>query len=284
MNMNITEFAYAVIKELSNLAPDITFTKVNTNKGNGANLTGIVFKGEGDAAPVFYINDYYEYYEDMGDAVPDDKIIEALSAVAKELFYQYEKLEIPQSVRDFAELLDFDFAKERLAFKVLEIERNEDMCKELPHFPLGCGLAGFPYIDLGSDDNGNTQSRVSWDLLDKWGVTIDELERVVLENVTKKRPNYMDMGDVLVVTNDDGFFGAGALFWPGVQEELSMKFGDYWVIPTSVHEVMVLKCVEERNVDDLKRMVYEGNRTITAETDVLSDNIYVYHDGRLEVA
>lgn len=93
---------------------------------------------------------------------------------------------------------------------------------------------------------------------------------------------------IFVVSDVAGKFGAALFFRPDVQEKVRDVFlkkgmhGDIMVLPSSVHEVLVLP-VGEISVSAAISMVRDINRTEVAPEDRLSDNVLVLHkDGTYE--
>ena len=62
--------------------------------------------------------------------------------------------------------------------------------------------------------------------------------------------------------------------------------GKVTVIPSSVHETLLLHTKENEDVESLKDMVKQVNSTDVPNEDVLSDNVYHYNanTGLLEIA
>lgn len=73
--------------------------------------------------------------------------------------------------------------------------------------------------------------------------------------------------------------GAALILLPDVLERIGEKAGmDYFLIPSSIHELLIAKDDGLVTAKALKEIVYDGNRTgtIVKKEDVLSDNIYHY--------
>ena len=88
-----------------------------------------------------------------------------------------------------------------------------------------------------------------------------------------------------VLTNSTGSLGAAALFYPDVKEKAAELMGsDYYILPSSVHEVILVPDNPSIDAKDLCKMVKEANRTVVEEKDILSDNVYHYsrEDRRLD--
>ena len=52
--------------------------------------------------------------------------------------------------------------------------------------------------------------------------------------------------------------------------------GDYYVLPSSLHELVVLKKDQILTADELKAMVKEVNQQMVGPNEKLSDGVYVY--------
>ena len=82
-----------------------------------------------------------------------------------------------------------------------------------------------------------------------------------------------------VFTNDRNANGAACLLYKNTLKEFSEKENtDFYIIPSSVHEVLLISAENNNiSVGDLRKIVEEVNRTELSEEEILSDNIYYYH-------
>ena len=91
------------------------------------------------------------------------------------------------------------------------------------------------------------------------------------------RHGLKDTVPMKVLTNDKRIQGAACVLYPGILEKISEESRkNLFVLPSSVHEVILLEDTGEENPEDLKRMIYEVNRTNVAAEEVLSDSLYYY--------
>lgn len=80
-----------------------------------------------------------------------------------------------------------------------------------------------------------------------------------------------------VLTNKQRSNGAVCMIYDKVLEEFAKKQGkDIYILPSSVHEVILVPAVEGINPKDLSDMVKEVNSSELDDIDVLSDHIYKY--------
>ena len=59
---------------------------------------------------------------------------------------------------------------------------------------------------------------------------------------------------------------------------MGRRQGDYYILPSSIHELLIARDDGLVSAKILKEIVHEGNRTesVIKPQDVLSDNIYFY--------
>ena len=77
-----------------------------------------------------------------------------------------------------------------------------------------------------------------------------------------------------VLTNQNGVYGAAAITRPEIMKGITEKFGPVYVLPSSVHEVLILPKAQAPDVESLRAMVHEINMTQVLPEERLSDNIY----------
>lgn len=121
--------------------------------------------------------------------------------------------------------------------------------------------------------------------VEKYGVMITKMDpRRILEQDWKKVP----LADIrlngkcgyILTTNEVN--GAALMLIPAVLKEVRRKMGeDFYIVPSSIHEVILWKKSLHYQVESMKRTVYEMNRkpNMVEPKDVLSDSVYFY-DGR----
>lgn len=84
----------------------------------------------------------------------------------------------------------------------------------------------------------------------------------------------------MYVLQGGSVFGASALLYDDVMSDIYNQLGgDYYILPSSIHELLVIKADCDIPFYELKAMVEEVNQTEVSETERLSDNVF-YCDGR----
>ena len=86
-----------------------------------------------------------------------------------------------------------------------------------------------------------------------------------------------ESGKMYVLGNDKKLFGAAAMFYQGVLEEFSEKQQkSFYVLPSSVHEVILIPDDGMVNGEELWKMVCEINATQVEPEEVLTDSVYYF--------
>ncbi|MDD5940148.1 MAG: DUF5688 family protein [Lachnospiraceae bacterium] len=80
---------------------------------------------------------------------------------------------------------------------------------------------------------------------------------------------------LFVLTNASGIFGAICILYPGVFEEIADRIGrEFYILPCSVHEMLLLKKGTDLNEDELRKTIHDINRSELTREDILSDSLY----------
>lgn len=82
---------------------------------------------------------------------------------------------------------------------------------------------------------------------------------------------------LFVLSNRQRLQGAVCMFYPGVLKQFAGRIGrNLYILPSSVHEVLLLPDQGDRNRQELLRMVTEINENCVADCEILADSIYYY--------
>ncbi len=109
---------------------------------------------------------------------------------------------------------------------------------------------------------------------DLGGPSDDELKEYATDNNGRLTDNMM-----YVLSTESLNYGACLLFNRNVLNEIHDKLGEnYYIMPSSQHEILIVpqKHVDERNLERMRWLVQEVNRTEVELKDKLSDNVYYY--------
>lgn len=81
-----------------------------------------------------------------------------------------------------------------------------------------------------------------------------------------------------VLSNALGIYGASSLLYPYVLDYFAKRSGkNLYLLPSSIHEWIIIVQQEEYSEELLKDMVYDVNHTQVASDEVLSNQVYFYN-------
>ncbi len=110
--------------------------------------------------------------------------------------------------------------------------------------------------------------------------TIEEALGLPAEFIQEKGPGEPQL---YVASNDRMQFGAGVLAYPGFLDQAAERLnGDFYVLPSSIHEVLLLPDNKDMTIADLNGIVRGVNAQEVAPEERLSDHVYHY-DSREKV-
>lgn len=256
-------------------------------KNNGVALEGIAVIEEGKkVSPVIYLKDYYAVYQ---KGVTLEEVVEDILNV-------YEKSRVSASV-DANFYKDFDRVAPRVACKLVNYERNKELLQRIPH--ICClDLALVFYYALEDEEIGSGTILIFNSHLAMWGITQERLYEIARRNTPGIYPyefremreileeNFGEMGPIpedkeelpmYVLSNAAHSFGAVYILYDSVLAEIAEKLGDdFYILPSSVHECIIVPLKVRADRGELEDMVFEINRTQVLPEDVLSDHVYLY--------
>lgn len=100
----------------------------------------------------------------------------------------------------------------------------------------------------------------------------NDLKPTVLNGLGKHKTNNM-----YVISNSKGINGASCLLYPNILKDLAEELDtDLYILPSSIHEIIVVKGNAAMDKSTFREMVFDVNRTQVPDEDILSDNVYFY--------
>lgn len=260
-------------------------------KNNGCEMDGLVIMEKGkDIAPTIYLDSLYELYTN-GENIKS--IIRQI-----ELIYEQNKNNVTFDVNI---LKHFDTIKDRIVYKVVNYRSNEKLLEQVPHKRI-LDLAVVFYCLLDNEYGRSATALIYNNNLKNWNVTIDDVYKAALKNtpdllhskissmaalfekcgvnVDGEEVDLKDYvpSDMYVLTNESKLNGAACILYENVLYDFAQKLGaDLYILPSSVHEVILLPKLSVFEKDELVNMVKEVNTEGVAADEVLSDHVYEYN-------
>lgn len=260
-------------------------------KNNGCEMDGLVIMEKGkDIAPTIYLDSFYELYTN-GENIKN--IIRQI-----EVIYEQNKNNVTFDVNI---LKHFDTIKDKIVYKVVNYRSNEKLLEQVPHKRI-LDLAVVFYCLLDNEYGRSATALIYNNNLKNWNVTIDDVYKAALKNtpdllhskissmaalfekcgvnVDGEEVDLKDYvpSDMYVLTNESKLNGAVCILYENVLYDFAQKLGaDLYILPSSVHEVILLPKLSMFEKDELVNMVKEVNTEGVAADEVLSDHVYEYN-------
>ena len=272
-------------------------------KQNHQELVGLtVRQTDSNVAPCFYMNEAkirYEHGESM----------QVLAAEIKRAYLESLSLIPPAKMMEM-DLRDYDKIKDQITMRLLDIRRNEAFLQDKPYQDAGNGLALTFDIRLKQQTGDFYSVTINNRMLEDLGCSKEDLMLQANENAWKINTpvfcsmqskltgglfgdtsgNYLEDPHVIspqekeamyILSNEDMTMGAASLFVEPVQKQIAWLLNEgYYVLPSSIHEVLIVPESSDMDVQDICSMVREANRSVVNEPDVLSDFVYHYDPER----
>ena len=262
-----------------------------STKNNGVTVTGLLLKGEEEqVAPNFYLE--HQFVEWMRGICTLEEIAEKLCNV-----YQQE---INKSSHLLSKIkFEWEEFRRSVFLRLVNSEKNAALLETIPHRSF-LDLALVYYYDVPISEDVAGSMIITKEQLEYLQISEEALYQAAISNCERFQPvKVRCMEDLLydlgrkvgvevnemknchpflfVMTNCKGIYGAVSLVFEKELERFYSRINNsFYVLPSSVHEVIQVPDCSDFSVDYFKSMVREINETQVDATEVLSDNIYFY--------
>lgn len=293
--MTYQEFKKHIFSAVSvGLGSDYKVAIQDIIKNNDTHLDGLTILAPGsNISPTIYLNYYYDQY----------LAGKSLSKIQNDILLSYHK-NVPKENIDISFFTDFSKVKERIIFKLVNYDRNRELLSKVPHVRY-LDLAIVFNCFVNSTEEGYATILIHHHHLSYWNISADELYCLAMQN-TPHLLEYrlQNMSDVIlglfcddsfqlpknsipdfpmyVLTNTSKLNGSGCILYEDLLSDIAQTFdSDFYILPSSIHEVLLIPVNAISSYEDLSSMVKEINHTQLAREDVLSDRVYFYsrHSG-----
>lgn len=282
--MTFLQFKNKLLAELcTDFGSDYKIEILTVPKNNEVTLQGLsIHKKDLNVSPTIYLESFYEEYL-LG--TPFEEII-------KEIKQTYYKTTPPTNF-DIRFFTDFDSVRPHICMKLIHYQRNEELLKEIPHIRfLDLAVVFYYLFPIAMCENATIL--IYNHHLSLWDTNAEELFDIAKENSPQLLPYYlddiysvMDQSDacvpspasprIYVLTNSDKLFGASAILYPQLLSLIAHRMGcDFVIIPSSIHEVLLVPYTEKAPPSHYEEMIAEVNDTQLAQEEILSDHAYFF--------
>ena len=198
-------------------------------------------------------------------------------------------------VKDFVS--DYEKVKDHTYLRL--IPGNSPVLSDTPHRMIeDMALVVNIHLENFSDENGRSCVVVTKPLMDMYGINEAQLFADAERNSLAEEPlvftplcdmirSLIESNEVpspeeagivtYIATNKSGFHGASVLAYPEFAEKAAETIGgSFYMLPSSVHEFILIKDDGKPNAKDLNKMVKNVNETVLEPRDLLSSQCYHY--------
>ncbi len=188
----------------------------------------------------------------------------------------------------------WDTVKDKVSVRVVHSKRNQNRLEGMPHKRF-LNLSVIFHLVLQESESGNETLLIHDHTMEHWGITLDLLWKAAMKNLKAEDFTIQDLtkvvsdmlgterkeddfiGGMYIMTNKSRCFGASALLRTDLLEEFAERVKkDYYIIPSSVHEIILIPDDKVLGAEYLEKMLREINETMVEEEDVLSDQVYYF--------
>lgn len=305
--MNYESFLQTVKEDLDKrLGTDYQITLRAIPKNNGIIRDGVsICRKRDEIAPTIYLN---EFYIRMEEGQP-------LSDVLDSIYHLY--LSNPGlPYLDSRALSSYQEIKDRVVYKLINIQANLPLLKKLPHIPFH-DMAMVCYLLMEQKDHGYMTALVHKEHLKTWRIREKELFTAAIQNTPQLLPPMIQpmsemlkrlaqdafgesceeealdalleaaeehrmqqnpmFPDLYVLTNTAGVNGAACMAYPYVIKNFAERLEqDLIILPSSIHEVLLVADSGSYDYNELSCLVKDINDSEVPVEDQLSNQIYRY--------
>lgn len=305
--MNFEEFVNRIKESIRDYLPreyENAEVLVQEQQKLNNRYTGLLVLREGGTmTPTVNMEQLFDYY----NAYPEMSIYDVMEKISAIIQRDQPGLNI-------GSIFQYDQAKEKLFMRVSSAEKNQELLQNVP-YELKEDLAITFHLAVDLGEEGLASTMITNNIMEQYGITKEQLYQDALVSSPKVLPATVENMDKLlrcmmlddmkasgmgaeelkameeemdqmisanpnpmtVVSNEQTVDGASALFYPGMLDQIgeSMK-GDYFILPSSINEVIVVPDDGSLDHKELKEMVNEINHTQVAPEERLTDEVYHY--------
>ena len=304
-SMNYNCFKKDIIQRVrERVSQDCTVEVNSVTKNNGVRLDSMMIRRpQAAVCPNIYLNPVYEeYLKGLSMDQAADVILSAWRRAGSALDL------------DPGQLISHDIIRGQVVYRLVNYERNLNLLEEVPHKRF-LNLALIYYVMVYNEEMGSGAVMIRDHMLEYYDMTTDEIDEAARINTPRLLPaDFLKISDLLrefgeksgaqsykeismeeesavvplyVLTNRMRQFGAYYMTDTEVLGRIASQLdADLFLLPSSVHECMVVPAGQWEEAESLASMVREINLTQVSADEYLSDTVYRYEQasGSLVIA
>lgn len=238
-----------------------------------------------EGSPALNVNQMYQAYQQGAD-------LNSIMNRVADVYASYKNVGLSVNIAD---LSNYEMIKDKLFIRLSNADANREMLQGVPYMPVENLVITYHVAVSNPGDKELASFTVTNDLLKSYGITWEELHKQAMENSPRIMPpvlrtlhsalaEEMDMpapnsydSQMYILTNKLNINGAACLMYDHAMDEAAKVIGgDYIILPSSIHEVILLKDNGNQNYDQLKQMVRQINQMTVQPDEQLANTVYHY--------
>lgn len=252
-------------------------------------LEGLLIMGEGEIiSPTIYLEPSYEA---LDNGTPVEQVV-------NRILQAYDSTKSETVDFDIERLKDFDYAKEKLYVQLINKHLNKNLLRNIPHtmflddfaVAVRCTVeaseennASFmvhnSHLNIWQADSETVLSLAISNTLAEHNVELMPLEQLIRETGSIAPKELPADCRIWFMSNQKRYFGAAAVLSDDVLKDFADKHGSFYVIFSSVHEVLLMPSPNNSGIDSLTRHNQDVNATLSEE-EILGTKAYFYQKDR----
>ncbi len=268
----------------------------DVRKNNGVVLRGItVTQDDSNISPTIYLNSYYEEYI-KGRAT--------LINVVNDVMDTYHRNKVNQSV-DMRYFLNYESVRQKIIYKLVNTGKNKELLEDIPHIEFLDLSIVFQCL-VTQEDFGRASILIHNVHLKLWDVSVEILYQAAKENTQQlqgyeikgmtevlqeimcaedsenftednERSSFSGSVPMYVLSNKSRVDGAACMLYPNLIQDFAEAIqSSFYIIPSSIHELLLLPTRHLEESQEIKSMIREINDTQVSAEEILSYSLYLY--------
>lgn len=286
----------AIKREIGKRYPEGKVMESTVIKNNTSKLGITVKLPNTKATPVVYVDDMYDYYNNVNDL--NDTLNKAISLIESNI-NSIKNTKVDDAVSNL-----IGDIKGNVFPRLVNTKTNEVMLQNTPHREF-LDMSIVYYIEQYNDRLNCIESiRITNELMECENISEEELYHNSMKNMLEKeKSRLMPMikvimsiqfgiplmeteisesdflgGDFVMLSNERGINGSRRLLdTKALIKASEIAESDLYILPSSTQEVLIVSVNEiNASVSELKNMVSEVNMNEVSKEERLTDNVYIF--------
>lgn len=209
--------------------------------------------------------------------------------------------------KNYPQLAIWEEIKGQIRAKLVNTERNRDMLEKVPHKAF-CDLSVIFVLNVEVEGGITAGISVTYSLMNFWEISVERLFEQAIQNMEKAGASFIKLDattlgfyreepvwteetalmqepEMYILTNREIWYGAALILSEHIRKEMLKKMKtEMYILPSSIHEVILLPKDESISEQELLSKVQEINKTAVKEEEFLADHVYLLgKDGTVNI-